>query len=74
MFPTICVLLLVGTTVAKDPIGQNIIVLLIDGYGASLLNESKTEAKFGAEEFKKASFRFPKGRVGAARSLQRQTN
>lgn len=28
----------------KEPVGQNLIILLIDGYGASLLN--KTDEKF----------------------------
>lgn len=48
MFPSpFLLVLLFGTAVAKDPIGQNIIVLLIDGYGANLLNESKPEEKIG---------------------------
>ncbi|VDO47923.1 unnamed protein product [Haemonchus placei] len=50
MLQSLCALFLVGTIIAKDPIGQNIIVLLIDGYGANLLNESKTEAKFGMQQ------------------------
>ncbi|EPB79515.1 hypothetical protein ANCCEY_01452 [Ancylostoma ceylanicum] len=47
MLTPLSLLLLLGVSVAKDPIGQNVIVLLIDGYGASLLNESKPESKFG---------------------------
>ncbi|KAK5985848.1 hypothetical protein GCK32_020956, partial [Trichostrongylus colubriformis] len=50
MIITIWVLSLVGTIIAKDPIGQNIIVLLIDGYGASLMNETKPETKFGMQQ------------------------
>lgn len=51
MFPSpFLLVLLFGTAVAKDPIGQNIIVLLIDGYGANLLNESKPEEKIGMQE------------------------
>ncbi|KAL6722982.1 hypothetical protein Aduo_018041 [Ancylostoma duodenale] len=49
MLTPLSLLLLFGVSFAKSPIGQNVIVLLIDGYGASLLNESKPETKFGRD-------------------------
>ncbi|KJH41165.1 type I phosphodiesterase / nucleotide pyrophosphatase [Dictyocaulus viviparus] len=37
MFPALlCLIILFGKCLAKDPIGQNVIVLLIDGYGARM--------------------------------------
>ncbi|VDM52075.1 unnamed protein product [Angiostrongylus costaricensis] len=49
MLTILCLIILFGKSVPKDPIGQNVIVLLIDGYGASLLNESKPETKIGMQ-------------------------
>ncbi|CAJ0609338.1 unnamed protein product [Cylicocyclus nassatus] len=49
MLTALSLLSLFGVGFAKEPIGQNVIVLLIDGYGASLLNNSKQEAKFGIQ-------------------------
>ncbi|KAK6766968.1 hypothetical protein RB195_026312 [Necator americanus] len=49
MLTFLCLLLLLGTSISKDPIGQNVIVLLIDGYGANVLNGSKPETKFGIQ-------------------------
>ncbi|PIC16402.1 hypothetical protein B9Z55_023018 [Caenorhabditis nigoni] len=40
--------LVVGVAaVVRDPIGQNLIVILADGYGATLLNNTKPNASFG---------------------------
>lgn len=41
---------LCGIVASRDPIGQNLIVLVIDGYGASLLNSSRQEATFGLRQ------------------------
>ncbi|CAJ0938375.1 unnamed protein product, partial [Mesorhabditis belari] len=36
-------------TEKREPIGQNLIILLIDGYGAALLNRTKPEALIGMQ-------------------------
>lgn len=46
------VLILLGLVLgsaARDPIGQNLIVILADGYGATLLNNTKPDATFGMD-------------------------
>ncbi|CAB3400483.1 unnamed protein product [Caenorhabditis bovis] len=39
--------LVLGLSEARDPAGQNLIVILADGYGATLLNNTKPDATFG---------------------------
>lgn len=41
---------LVAGAIAREPIGQNLIVILADGYGATLLNNTKPDATFGESQ------------------------
>lgn len=41
------VLLPLPSAGGRPPLGQSIVVVVVDGYGATLLNHSKTESVFG---------------------------
>lgn len=34
---------------SREPVGQNLIVLLVDGYGASLFNRTNAKLQYGAQ-------------------------
>lgn len=38
-----------NVTPSREPVGQNLIVLLIDGYGASLFNRTNAKLQYGAQ-------------------------
>lgn len=39
----------VANSVDREPVGQNLIILLIDGYGATLFNRTNAKLQHGAE-------------------------
>jgi predicted AlkP superfamily pyrophosphatase or phosphodiesterase len=52
--PLICLLVICGplafgSSTSREPLGQNLVILLIDGYGANLFNKTNAKLQYGAQ-------------------------
>lgn len=39
----------IASSTSREPMGQNLVILLIDGYGASLFNRTNAQLQYGAQ-------------------------